>query len=86
MDVSVLALALALVLAFRLWNLPGRLTALQEEVADRKAAQNKLQAELQHLRDQLADLLAVGQPPAPVALVATPVAPPRHSPSWSRKC
>ncbi|MGI4867139.1 MAG: hypothetical protein ACRYFZ_24695 [Janthinobacterium lividum] len=81
MDVSVLALALTLVLAFRVWNLPGRLAALQEELAGRKAEQNRLQAELQRLRDQLAELLAASKPAASAAIVATP-APPMAAPVW----
>ncbi len=82
MDVSVLALALALVLAFRVWNLPGRLAALQEELAGRKAEQNRLQAELHGLRDQLAELLEASRLATPVAIVATPVTPPRAAPVW----
>ena len=82
MDISVLALALALVLAFRVWNIPGRLAALQEELAGREAEQHKLQAELQRLRAQLAELLEASRPAPQAAPAATPVAPLTAAPVW----
>ena len=51
---SVLALLIAFVVALRVWNLPKRLTTLQEELAEHKAAHNRLYVELERLRTQLA--------------------------------
>lgn len=82
MDGSVIVFIIAIVAAIRFWGLPGRLTALQKELAQRLTDQKKLQAELQVLREQIAQLreARVAQPPifSPVAAVfqAPPVAAP----------
>lgn len=54
---SWLALLVAIITVLRVWDLPSRLAELREELKLRQADQNKLQAELQRLRDQVAQLL-----------------------------
>ncbi|MBO2009886.1 hypothetical protein J4E00_12560 [Siccationidurans soli] len=62
----------------RNWGLPGRLTDLQKELAQRLADQKKLQEELQHLREQVAQLreAAPSRPLAEPVVVPKPTAPP----------
>ena len=75
MDVSWLALLFAIIIAVRVWDLPKRLAALQEELARRQAEQNQLQTEVQRLRDQLAALRETASPLPTAAPLPAPPAP-----------
>jgi uncharacterized small protein (DUF1192 family) len=75
MDASWLALLFAIIIALRVWDLPKRLAALQEELARRQAEHNKLYAEMQRLREQLAALRATAGPPQAAELLPASPAP-----------
>jgi hypothetical protein len=81
MEFLVIGLLIALVVAARVWDHPGKLATIQEELSRHQAKYHQLQAELQNTRDQVAtlreqflDLLAFVATPAEADAAPTPAA------------
>ena len=91
MDGSVVALIIAVIVAARVWGLPARLDALQRDLAQRLADQQKMYDELQRLRQEVVQLRETASsrpateplvvPPAALPVAAPmPTGPPRPAP------